>query len=65
MDPEELGNANEPVEIPERPVTASSWKTSASQKQYIEMLENMLKEERMKRVAIQARMEDAVPFSRK
>ena len=49
---EEFFEENEPVVS--RPQTASTWKTSASQKLYIENLEKMLKEEREKRVRIQA-----------
>ena len=59
INPEEAINSADELEqeevesvadLPERPVTSSSWRTTASQKQYIEMLETLLKEEREKRL---------------
>ena len=47
-------------ELVSRPQTASTWRTSASQKLYIESLEKMLKEERARRIQIQGKIDEEV-----
>lgn len=47
------------ADLPERPQTSSSWKTTASQRQYIEMLETLLREEREKRLSAEDQLKSA------
>ena len=45
-------------EFPKRPESSSTWKTSGSQREYIDKLEQMLKIERIKRVELEAKLEE-------
>ena len=65
--PEEAEEHVEPLEI-SRPATATTWKTTSSQRRYIEELEKLLKEERkvsptQRRVLAEAKLTVALPSS--